>query len=152
MKIKLPKPITPRHLIYAGIGILILYLSIRSMFGKSTNNPRDKMDDAIKSVLKPENLSYTTAQYEIFCQRLSTAFVDGWGTDEDAIYEVFQQMKTNSDVLMLIDVYGVRNYPEATLFWGEDWPLIEIIYNELTNSEIAEINSILKTNGITYTF
>lgn len=75
--------------------------------------------------------------------KLKTAFgAYGWGTDEDGVYEVFETLNTRSDVLSLINAFGVV----------DGHTLVEWINKELNASEIEHIQEILKTKGIVYQF
>lgn len=75
--------------------------------------------------------------------KLKAAFGSfGWGTDEDAVYAVFEQMNSRSDVLSLVNAFSV--YEGHTL--GE-W-----MNKELSLKELAHVQEILATKGITYTF
>ena len=55
-----------------------------------------------------KNLSYDDNQYDAFAKTLYKA-MDGMGTDEDAVSDVFSQMNTRSDVLKLISAFGVKD-------------------------------------------
>ena len=61
-----------------------------------------------------------------------------YNDDEEAIFEVFQRMKTNSDVLKLQEVFGIR----------DDKDLFAYIRNFFNNSEIQKINDILAQRNI----
>ncbi|MCL1867750.1 MAG: annexin [Paludibacter sp.] len=95
-----------------------------------------------------EVASYTQSQYVSFADTLFAA-MNGLGTDEDAIYNVFYKMKNKIDVLKLIDAYGVRN--KAFMF-GTGKNLSESLRDELSTSEMSKLNVILQTKGIDYTF
>ena len=66
----------------------------------------------------------------------------GWGTDEDAIYEVISHMQTRSDVLYLIKKFGVKD--GLTL---NGW-----FTAELNAKERTKVNTILTNNNVNYTF
>lgn len=147
---KVPK-FSPRQLILIAIVLIALFFLIRWIFtGKSSqrNNPKDILDEA-KKAIQENQLSYPTSQYATWCDRLEAAFED-FGTDEEEVYTIFKQMKTDSDLYYLIEVFGERTY------WGNFWPfdlsLPEHIYHEMDQDEIAEINRILSVNGITFQF
>ena len=71
-----------------------------------------------------------------------------WGTDEQAIYDVFNQMKTNLDVALLIKAFGKRRLEFST----QDMELGGHLSNDLDSSEISKLNDILSSKGITYRF
>ena len=75
--------------------------------------------------------------------KLKTAFGSyGWGTDEDAVYDVFETLNNRSEVLALVNAFGV--YEEHTL--GE-W-----MNKELNSEELEHVQNILASKGIVYTF
>ena len=75
--------------------------------------------------------------------KLKTAFGKyGWGTDEDAVYDVFEALNNRSEVLALVNAFGV--YQEHTL--GE-W-----MNEELNSEELEHVQNILASKGIVYTF
>ena len=86
-----------------------------------------------------------SSQLTILANRLEQA-AKGAGTDEDAIYAVFNQMNNTADVYALIAAYGTRD--------GQDLPTM--IRSELTDMwpyrEISKVNQILTNKGISYQF
>jgi len=90
--------------------------------------------------------------------------MNGCGTDEQTIYDVFAQMGNDADVLALIKVFGLRFYqpceassPFSYLLWlwddesfGGDLPTW--LSYDLKSGEIANINNILASNGVTIQF
>lgn len=99
-------------------------------------------------------VSYNGSQFEGFSDTLRQAF-NGCGTDELAIYRVFEQMRTYGDVLQLIATYGARKYDGCNWegdFTDKEYSLTRALADEMDNTERAKINQILKDNGIVYTF
>jgi len=145
------KAIKPNTLITAGIFIVIVLVvwKVWKMFFKK--------DDGVESAekeIKKNNLTYSESNYQTYADRIENAGDNGgWpGTDEDAIYQVFREMKTKDDILQLIISFGERNYWENTWFYPAKFNLSKTLYSELDNSEIEEINNIISGNGINYKF
>lgn len=107
--------------------------------------------------------SYYDSQYESMATQLVHA-MNGCGTDEEAVYEVFRKLRNDADVLKLVQIFGVRYYqpcswsqPISYAMWLvddksfgggiDDW-----LAYDLTSSEIAKVNQILRSNGISYQF
>ncbi len=102
-------------------------------------------------------------EFENFAASLVQS-MNGCGTDEDTIYDVFAQMSNDADLLALITVFGVRFYqpceassPFSYMLWlwddesfGGDLPTW--LSYDLKGSEIANINAILAGNGLTIQF
>lgn len=107
--------------------------------------------------------TYDDSTFSNFTIQLVGA-ISGCGTDEDAIYSVFQQMNNKADVLKLISVFGVQIY--VPCFWSNpvDYELYEIgakifkgglaafLAFDLELSEMKKINDILAAKGIDYKF
>lgn len=88
-----------------------------------------------------ENITITQQQLNSYASKLYKA-MDGWGTDEQQIFDVFRQMQTRSDVLQLIKTFGVKDH--KTL---QEW-----LFDELSTSDLDKINQILSNNAIDYKF
>lgn len=107
--------------------------------------------------------SYGLSQYESFSQKLAQA-MDGCGTTEESIIQVFQSMKNKADVLSLISAFGVRYYspcaasqPISYTRWVIDnktfgGSLQTWFEYDLTSGEISKINKILEAKNIDYKF
>lgn len=86
-------------------------------------------------------LTYQLSYYGIWAKDLFNA-MDGMGTNEQVIYDVFKKMQTKDDVLQLITAFGVED--EETL---TQW-----IVSELGDSERATLNRLLSDKNINYQF
>lgn len=107
--------------------------------------------------------SYNESQFEVFVNSLVQAMT-GCGTDENAIYPVFEAMQNEADIRKLMVVFGVRYYqpcaatsPISYAVWqvndkayGGD--LSTWLSYDLSSGEISYINSILRERGINYQF
>ena len=101
----------------------------------------NKLNETINKDIDMNNVTLTTSEATGLCSKLYTA-MKGWGTDEEAIYEVFSKVSSASDVLLLIKTFGIKD--------GKT--LIEWITSELNSSERSKLNQILTTNNVNYTF
>lgn len=107
--------------------------------------------------------SFGQSQYESFVLKLVLA-MDGCGTDEQSVYNVFDAMKNKADVLQLIKTFGVRFYqpcaatsPISYTKWLYDnesfgGGVSTWLEYDLTNSEIQKINALLSKKGIDFKF
>ena len=100
-----------------------------------------KLVDEANTTIKVEDISITQDQFHTYAQKLYKA-MKGAGTDEKAIYEVFEAMNSRSDVQQLIKTFGVKD--------GEN--LAEWLYDDLSAGDIEHINAILATKSINYQF
>ena len=95
--------------------------------------------------------TYQNSQYFAWANRLEQAMFDV-GTDEDAIFSVFSQLRNNADFLKLKQAFGVSNYTGGYVpgFLSDDLSLDGWIQQEFDNSAINQLNTILANKGITY--
>lgn len=107
--------------------------------------------------------SYYDSQYENLSQQLVEA-MNGCGTDEQKVYNVFRQLQNDADMLKLLVQFGVRFYtpcassqPISYALWLWDsqrfgGPISTWLGYDLTSGEISKINAILRDRGINYQF
>lgn len=88
-----------------------------------------------------ESLTLSNADYNRLADKLYKA-VKGVGTDETAIYAVFNALTNKADLLKLIAVFGTK----------DDMTLVQWLYDDLNSREIGKVNSILANKGIDYSF
>ncbi len=129
-----------------GVAGYALYKLGSVLYKKLDLSSADKdIIDAKKSGVTP---SYPLATYTQLADKIYTAVMYTWGTDEQAIYDAFNLMKNNLDVAMLIKAFGKRRLEFST----QDAELGAHISNDLDATEIAKVNSILASKNITYRF
>ena len=150
-KIKLP---LQYKILIGAVGVVGTYLlikkfqvEIKSFLNKrkQNENVRDELQDAEKK----SPLSFPLSQYDNFASIIETACFD-LGTDEQAIYAVFNRLKNNADFLQLAKAWGnpTRRYYEY--FVPMDLTLVQMLRYDLSDSECQVINKILARKGITY--
>lgn len=100
-----------------------------------------------------ESKNYSPAQYNTWANNLFVA-MDGYQTDEDAIFNIFKLMKNKLDVLELIKAFGIREISSGYLNPEPNvkGTLSQCLTSELNSSEMTELNSILNKAGIDYKF
>lgn len=124
------------------IGIIILIIVVVKVKKYITEKVRNQ--SAVKEAsaeIDTSQLTMTEAQYSSLADKLYIA-MKGWGTDNKAVYAVFESLNTRSDLMKLITVYGLRD--------GET--LMEWLYGDLNQKEINHVNSILESKNINYKF
>ena len=129
-----------------GIGAYGLYKLGSALGKKLTLSNADK--DIKAAQQSGQSASYSAATYSQLADKIYSAVMYTWGTDEQAIYDVFNLMKNNIDVAMLIKAFGKRRLEFST----QDAEIGAHLSNDLDTTEIAKINSILASKGITYRF
>lgn len=143
--------------IIGGIGFLIY--KVVKVPGKikegSGNRQEDKavnkdLDNLITSGKGP-TLSKT--QITQYANQLQSA-MDGYGTDNAKILNIFNNVKNDADVLAIISAYGTRKLSSGT--WNPE-PNFEgtlggALVNEQSNTEISKLNTLLSKKGIKHRF
>ena len=122
--------------------VAIIILIVVKYKGKLTDTIKNReLAESLDEEINQDDITLTQTQLNTFASSLYAA-MDGAGTDEDKIYNVFRAMGTRSDVLQLIKTFGVKD--------GET--LTEWLNGDLSSKEIDKINSILANNNINYQF
>ena len=101
------------------------------------------------------------SQVEVMSNAIVAAAND-CGTDNKAIYAQFDKVKNQADMLLFVEVFGLRKKvrcpftddPRESFFSADTPPmsLSAMINSELSASEIAIVNNKLQAKGISYTF
>lgn len=99
------------------------------------------------------NPTLSESQFKKMADNIFEA-MSGWGTNLSVIYNEMAKLRNNDDVSYLIQAYGIREVPAGKLNPVPDFGgnLPEALGNELSSSEIANLNKILSDNGITIKF
>lgn len=131
-----------------GIGVYFIW----NKFGKAVKNSIAVNTD--ESALKSEGqkLSYPLTNYQNFADKIYQAGMN-WSitegfTDEEAMYDVFRQMKNDLDIVQLFKAFGMRRAE----FSFQDVNLGGFLQSELDPDEIQVVNKILTSKGIKYRF
>ena len=128
--------------VVAVCAVLVIYMFKRGVGDKVVNVIKNKeLAKELDNEVTVENVTRTEAQLNADAAKLYQA-MKGVGTDEEAIYAVFQTISTRSDVLRLISAFGLR----------DGMTLGEWISDDCSAGEIAKINQILADKDINYQF
>lgn len=112
---------------------------------KDTKDTRSDEKDLAREGQVP---SYPQSAYSSFANRIEQAGFAIGGTNEDAIYSVFNQMKNDLDIILLIKAFGKRRIE----FSFQKGDLSAFLESELNDSEIKKVNSILESKKIKFRF
>jgi len=93
------------------------------------------------------------AKFKEIADKIFNAF-EGYGTDTTTIKNQFALLKNNDDLMGLVAAYGIRevssgSYNPLPDFTGN---LPQTIADELSQSQISDLNSVLVKSGITIRF
>lgn len=78
--------------------------------------------------------------------------MDGWGTDSEAVYNAFEQLRNDVDFILLDRAFGIRTASDNLFGLLEDEDLKGWIREDLSATEVQKLNTILKNRGITKRF
>lgn len=104
------------------------------------------LTQAQKNLIKP---TYNQGTYDTYALGLFTA-MNGVGTDTTAIENIFSQMKNRTDVLRLIEAYGVKQLTGA--FGISDGQPDTLPSHLVSDGGVESANKGLKKNKVLYQF
>lgn len=120
----------------------------------------DELQQLASQGIKP---TMDDSRFQALSETLVQA-MNGCGTDNDMVFDVFRQIKNDADIRKLISIFGVRFYEPC----AGDAPLSYIRWQfndkafggglptwlayDLTAGEIRTVNSILSANNVNYAF
>ena len=133
--------------IYAAIAVIIIIAAI-IIYKVSKKFLTNELNAAQQEHINSKEIDETQvtlpkSEMQNLVAKLKTAFGSwGWATDEDMVYDVFEALSSRSDVLSLVNAFGVY----------EDHTLAEWMNKELNSEELEHVQQILSSKGIVYTF
>lgn len=121
-------------IIVIAIILMMIYRYVKNLilFGSGDETTQDASNHINTSDLTFSNVEFAAKAAQI---ERSAA---GLGTDEDTIFSVLSSLQTSSDFYKLVQVYGVRR----------ELNLIETLFDEFDNDEIARTQNILEQIGV----
>lgn len=145
------------------VAIILIVVTIIVSVNKAIKKSKEakSFEDDFKNYCKQGSKpSYPEATYLSLAGKIEEAGCSGifcYGTDEDAIYDVFRQMNSDCDVILLKRAFGKRDERGGICYsdlWGSSCG-VELgvwLQSELSSSNFEEINKILSSKGITSRF
>lgn len=128
--------------IVAAIILIVLFWGkIKGLFASFVSKQADR--EALNQVISETGVtpSLSNITYQALSQDLYQA-MHGWGTNEETIYRVYNQLSNTADIFKLHAAFGVQD--------NKDLPTY--IQSELNRREINRLNSILTGKGISYRY
>lgn len=138
-----------RKTVIKGVVILViaiaLYFGVRKVIRTIQSDSAANIKDA---EIKSNQLSYPLTMYSSLADQVESAFTL-LTTNEQNVYSIFKKMNTLSDVLQLNRSFGTRTAPGIN--FGQV-SLSAFLQKGMSAQELAEVNKILKTNSINFSF
>lgn len=125
--------------------ILVTLIVLINKFGKGIGNKlTEKQQERLNQYeIDEDDLSVSPSEIQNLVTKLHSAFgVYGAATDEDSVYKVFETLDSRSDILALVNAFGVH----------KNHTLNEWMNKELSLEELDHVQQILSAKGIVYTF
>lgn len=131
-------------MIVAAIVLYMLYKYVKSLLQSASDAATKKGEiDALKA--HGQKASYPDSTYESLANQLFKA-MDGAGTEEDKIIEVFRKLKNDIDFVKLDAAFGLR---AGTSWFASDETYDLRTWLEDDGQDIAALNAQLKKQNIT---
>jgi hypothetical protein len=145
--------LTPGQQLALGVGAYFLLKQVTAPKPPPANQtPQTAQSDADALAQQGVPLSYPLSYYGSAADILESAWGNDYdGTNEAQVYAVFNAANNQRDVLQLIVSFGVRPYCNI-IGMCADISLPYWMAEEMTDSEIGQVNSILASKGINYRF
>lgn len=139
--------------VVGGAGVVVYTIYKKLQYATSKKDDKQELNAAQQELnqtsIKP---TLTKSQAEGMANAIFVA-LDGYATDEDVIYNQLAKVKNNADWLLLVTSYGTKEISsgKGNLAPNYSGNLVGALTDELSSSEIAKANAILKKNGVKYT-
>ena len=133
-------------IVVIGIIAFVVYKFYKD-FKPRTKEQKDLEKDQDTFVQQGQKPSFPRSQYKAFADTIQQENLS-WDTDEEKIYGIFKQMKNDLDITLLVEAFGNRR-PQFTL---NDVALVPFLNEDLSKSEIEQINNILISKNIKFRF
>ena len=155
MKTKVDNKKIIKALLLVGGGIGIVYLFTKALNKKSgtQNQQGNFITNPTNAPLEVSVVKPTLSENKLksHANTLTKAF-NGDGTDEQAIYDVFTDVKNDVDFNNLVTKFGVRTVKGGLFTNTFKGNLRSVIKNEMDSNEIKFLNQILQSNGVSKQF
>jgi len=155
---------TPLTIVGIGAGLFIGYKAYKKLFPSGTDKA-DKNEAVANTDFITKNKNILSQYQKIKKQTYPDSMYAGWktalykamdgvGTNTDAIKNIMGYMFSDTDVVKLIDTFGIMNRKTNNPFSSEAIPLAlpGWFAEELSANEIFDINKILSKRNIGFRF
>ena len=133
-------------IVVIGIIAFVVYKFYKD-FKPRTQEQKDLEKDQDTFIQQGQKPSFPRSQYKAFADTIQQENLS-WDTDEKKIYNIFKQMKNDLDITLLVEAFGNRR-PQFTF---NDVALVPFLNEDLSKSEIEQINNILISKNIKFRF
>jgi hypothetical protein len=127
--------------LYVGYKLIQFFAGSTTSVAAATNEVKNLTAKGIKP-------TYPDSSYTQWASSITSAGFNVLGTNEQAIYAIFQKMMNDLDVAKLIVAFGNQRIE----FSFQSAPLGGWLASELDSDELAVVNKILKDKNIKYQF
>lgn len=141
-------------IIAIGVGVYVIYRLAKGVVAQKPNQSEVQSVYNELEALNQNNQTrqkITEFQAKSYANSIFTA-IDGWGTDEEGIKQIFYKLQNNADFLAVSKAYGVREVSSGA--WNPEpnfkGTMTSALKSELSADWVKILNGILKKKNITY--
>ena len=140
-------------LVGGGIGIVYLFTKVLNKKSGTQNQQGNFITNPTNAPLEVSVVKPTLDENKLrsSVNSLIKAF-NGDGTDEQAIYDVFTNVKNDVDFTNLVTKFGTKTIRGGFFTSSTKGDLRTIIKKEMDSNEIKYLNQILQGNGVSKQF
>jgi len=147
-----------KSVMWTAVALVAGFIFVGNPLAAATTEQRTQytIDADLKKTASTQKQSYSDFQYVTWANNLEEAMFDV-GTTSSTIYDIFKQLKNDTDYMKLQAAFGLRPYtggifPNISSVFGlaQGIDLNTWIRNEEGQSVIDELNQIMASKGITY--
>ncbi len=141
-------------LVGGAIGLYVLYKALSGFV--SNQGGRQEVQGALDELDNLNNNPSTAQKLSKYqAKQLANAIftsMDGYQTNEEAIYTAFRQLKNNADFLAVSSAYGIREVSSGQWNPSENMKgtMTQCLQDELDATETKKVNEILKNRKIRF--
>lgn len=127
-------------------GLFVSYKVYKQVSSKMNEN--NETSDYKKEIVKTD-LSFTESEYKTMADRIHVALNQPWNDNEKTVYETLQKLKTKSDWLKLIKMFGVRKRGRAD-WLSSNMTLPQYLEEAMEWWEISKVKTILSKINVNF--
>lgn len=162
MKIETGLGINPKYVkiaIWIVVAVVVFIIARKAWKWYKQYQERKDLEKIYGQGIIDTELTLTDQEFAHLAQQLYGALNDkksGWrGVNQEAVYEVFKNIKSASDLMKLANAFGTKTFDFAWTSRAEDgdYTFEEVMRSRvLTDSEKQKIRDILAANGVKFAF
>ncbi len=141
----------------AGAGLIGLFVVRRLLINRHAVRERARKEDLIRTQPVEKGPTITTHTARVLADKLFQA-MEGNGTNEPAIHQVMNELRTDGDLKLVREAFGVRSYGSTggnsswwaeTVGWSTPMTLDDWLRAELSGEDLRMVQAHYRRMGLT---